>query len=137
MKPCARDARQIVLTVDYEIFGNGSGDVRQHIVEPAERMARICERLWIAPLTIFFEAEEYLAFERHAAELETSLGYDPAALIREQVASLVRRGHQFQLHLHPQWYGARFQDDRWLLRPEMETVDQLFESVGGNFRLHR
>ena len=37
-------SRQLLLTLDYEIFGNGSGDVRQHMVEPTERMARICER---------------------------------------------------------------------------------------------
>lgn len=134
MSPCSKpmehldSQRLLIPTVDYEIFGNGSGDVRQHMVEPAERMACICER-YDCPLTIFFEVEEYLAFERNAAELRRTCGYDPAALIREQVASLVRRGHRFQLHLHPQWYGASLRGDRWLLRPEIETVDRLFESA--------
>ena len=36
--------RYLVLTNDYEIFGNGSGDVRQHVTEPTERMCRIAER---------------------------------------------------------------------------------------------
>ena len=120
--------RLTLLTVDYEIFGNGTGDVRQHMVEPTERMARICER-HNAPLTVFFEAEEYLAFERYASVLESSLGYDPAALIRKQVAALARRGHDFQLHLHPQWHGAKLEGGQWRLQPEMETVDHLFETV--------
>ena len=121
-------SRQLLLTLDYEIFGNGSGDVRQHMVEPTEQMARICER-YEAPLTIFFEAEEYLAFCRNARDLEQALGYDPARLIREQVRSLVSRGHDFQLHLHPQWYGARLEEDRrWKLGVKA-TVDDLFESV--------
>ena len=120
-------SRQLLLTLDYEIFGNGYGDVRQHMVEPTEQMARICERYEV-PLTIFFEAEEYLAFCRNARDLEQALGYDPARLIREQVRSLVRRGHDFQLHLHPQWYGARFVSGRWVLRPEVQTVDHLFET---------
>lgn len=120
--------RYLLLTLDYEIFGNGTGDVRRHMVEPTEQMARICEKHSV-PLTVFFEAEEYLAFCRYARELEQQLGYDPAGLIREQVRSLVKRGHDVQLHLHPQWHGARFENGRWLLRPEMETVDHLFEEV--------
>lgn len=31
--------RQILLTVDHEIFGNGAGDVRQHVTEPTEHIA--------------------------------------------------------------------------------------------------
>ena len=121
-------SRQLLLTLDYEIFGNGSGDVRQHMVEPTEQMARICERYEV-PLTIFFEVEEYLGFCRNARDLEQALGYDPARLIREQVRSLVRHGHDVQLHLHPQWYGARFASGHWVLRPEMVTVDHLFGTI--------
>jgi hypothetical protein len=118
----------LLLTVDYEIFGNGTGDVRRHMVEPTESMARICEKHG-APLTVFFEAEEYLAFCQYARQLEQLLGYDPARLIRDQVRSLAKRGHDFQLHLHPQWHGARLLNGKWLLRPEMETVDHLFEGA--------
>jgi hypothetical protein len=118
--------RHLLLTVDYEIFGNGSGDVRQHIVDPTERMARACERHGV-PLTVFFEAEEYVAFEQNAARLRASLGYDPAELIRQQVADLARRGHDFQLHLHPQWHGTSLDESgKWRLCREHETVDHLF-----------
>lgn len=120
--------KHLVLTVDYEIFGNGTGDVRRHMVEPTERMARVCERHAV-PLTVFFEAEEYLAFARHARGLSRSLGYDPARLIREQVADLGRRGHDVQLHLHPQWYGARYEGGQWSINRTHETVDHLFETV--------
>ena len=83
--------RRLVLSVDYEIYGNGSGDVRQHVVEPAHRMAAIAEKYGV-PLVIFFELEECLAFERHAAALQRHLGCDPAALMRDQARDLVRRG---------------------------------------------
>jgi len=120
--------RYLILSVDYEIFGNGAGDVRHHMVEPVERMARVCEKHQM-PLTVFFEAEEYAAFERHAPQLRQMLSYDPAGLIREQVSALVRRGHDFQLHLHPQWHGATYESGRWRLRQEQATVDHLFETV--------
>lgn len=119
--------RKLVISVDYEIYGNGTGDVRQLMIEPTERMARICEKHGV-PLTIFFEAEEYLGFCRYAHELRQSLGYDPAHVIREQVLSLARRGHDFQLHTHPKWFGAAFEGGRWSVRPEELSADELFES---------
>lgn len=119
--------RFLILSVDYEIFGNGTGDVRQHIVAPTARLARLC-RKYAVPLTVFFEAEEYLAFVRHAQALRALLGYDPAQLMREQAHSLVAEGHDVQLHLHPEWYGATFRDGGWRLRPEAQTVDSLFGS---------
>ena len=119
--------RYLILSVDYEIFGNGTGDVRQHVVEPTEAMAAICERHGV-PLTVFFEAEEYVAFERAAKELTGDLGYNPAAMIREQIRSLAIRGHDVQLHLHPEWHGAEYRSGRWILHPGTRTVDALFET---------
>lgn len=116
--------RRIVITVDYEIFGNGTGDVRQHMIEPTARMAEACESHNV-PFTVFFEVEEYLAFVRHREALVSDLGYDPAAEIREQIRRLAARGHDIQLHLHPQWYGARYASGTWTLRPEVQTVDDL------------
>lgn len=121
------EPRRVVLTVDYELFGNGSGDVRQHVLHPTEQMARICE-LHGVPLTVFFEVEEYLAFQRYHRELAKACGYDPGQLIREQIVALARRGHDVQLHLHPQWHNARWVGGQWLLREEKETVDSLFET---------
>ena len=78
--------RKIVITTDHEIFGNGSGDVRRHVVEPTEAMCRIGER-YDVPITVFFEIEEYLAFNRYAGALREEFGYDPAALMREKCRS--------------------------------------------------
>lgn len=124
----------LILSVDYEVFGNGTGDVRQHVVEPTERMADLCRRAGV-PLVVFFEVEEYLAFEKYAKPLKADLGYDPAKLVRDQVTALSRQGHDFQLHLHPEWYGAVYDQipesgvqRAWLLHPEKETVDSLFDT---------
>lgn len=119
--------RSIILTADYEIFGNGSGDVRRHVIGPCERMMHICDRFGV-PLTVFFEVEEYLAFEREREKLWDVLGYDPAAEMRTQALGLIRRGHDLQLHLHPEWVGASFNCGCWHLQPEMRSVDGLFDS---------
>ncbi len=81
----------MLLTVDHEVFGNGSGDVRRDVTEPAERMARICERFAV-PLTVLFEAGEYLAFEREREALVAALGYDLAEELWTQAVDLVKRG---------------------------------------------
>jgi hypothetical protein len=119
--------RHVALTVDYEVFGNGAGDVRQHMVEPTERMARICEK-YDAPLMVFVEMEETLAFQRHATDLHRQLGYNPYDLIRKQIADLAKRGHDIQLHLHPEWVGTQLVNGAWQLNERHATVDSLFET---------
>lgn len=119
--------RQILLTVDHEIFGNGTGDVRQHMTDPTEQMAAACDRHGM-PLTVFFEVEEYLAFEREREKLVAALGYDPAAEVREQAVDLVKRGHDLQLHVHPEWLGCVFERGAWKLNSDKRTVHSLFGS---------
>jgi hypothetical protein len=120
-------SRKLCLTVDYEIFGNGTGDVRKHVIDPTERMCRIAEKFGM-PVTVFFELEEYLLFVRHRDELKSRLGYDPAAEMEQQAQDLARRGHDIQLHLHPQWYEAGFAEGEWQLHHHRLTVDALFDS---------
>jgi hypothetical protein len=119
------EKRGICLTVDHEIFGNGTGDVRQHMTEPTERMAAACEKHRM-PLTVFFEVEEYLAFVREREQLVAALGYDPAEEVRAQAVDLARRGHDLQLHVHPEWVGSSFENGSWVLDPTKRTVHSLF-----------
>ena len=104
----------LILSLDYEIHGNGAGDVRRDVIEPTSRIFDICERhgAW---MTIMFEVAEYWAFQRYEAQLRESLGYSPSKQMREQAIEAVRRGHDVQLHLHPQWIGARYEDAAWQL----------------------
>src|SRR6478752_4714891 len=127
MQNTQQRTRWLSLTVDYEIFGNGTGDVRRHVTEPTERMCRIAEKYGV-PITVFFELEEYLHFVRHRRELTAELGYDPAKEMRRQAADLVNRGHDIQLHLHPQWYGAEREAGEWRLHHHRLTVDALFDN---------
>jgi hypothetical protein len=118
--------RHVIVSLDYEVFGNGAGDVRQHVVEPTANMAALAEAHGV-PLTIFFEVEEFLAFRRHTDALKREIGYDPAELIAEQLRVLAAAGHDIQLHLHPQWYGAQYANGQWELQDDKLTVDSLFE----------
>ena len=104
----------LILSLDYEIFGNGAGDVQRDMIEPTNRILSICERHG-AKMTIMFEVGEYWAFEQYDGQLRQSLGYSPAEKIREQIFDAIRRGHDVQLHLHPQWIDARYEEETWRL----------------------
>ena len=104
----------VVLSLDYEVFGNGAGDVMRDVVAPTRRLLNICERHG-AKMTIMFEVGEYWAFERHDDRLRQDLGYSPCGVMRAQMIEATGRGHDVQLHLHPQWIGAEYEKGIWQL----------------------
>ena len=54
---------KLILTADYEVFGNGSGCVKKCMVEPTIRMLDICDK-YGAKLTLFVDVCEYWAFKK-------------------------------------------------------------------------
>jgi hypothetical protein len=113
-------APHLILTVDYEVFGNGQGCVKRCVTEPAARMMRMADR-FEAPITLFAETAEFMAMERE-------LGPDAVLDVRKQLACAVRSGHDVQLHLHPQWHGAtRRADGEWDLALDMWRIGDLDE----------
>lgn len=123
----------LVLSLDYEIFGNGSGDVRRDMIEPTGRLVALCDR-YGAKVTIMCEVGEYWAMQETEAEACGSLrlGYSPSTEIAKQLQAVVRGGHDVQLHLHPWWIGARFGNGGWQLRPELLRVTDLPENAQGD-----
>lgn len=105
---------QIVLSLDYEVFGNGAGDVMRDVVEPTDRLLDICDR-YGAKMTIMFEVAEYWAFEQYDERLRQDLGYSPYEAMKKQAIDAIDRGHDVQLHLHPQWIGAEYDNRIWRL----------------------
>jgi hypothetical protein len=104
----------LIITLDYELFGNGSGQVRRDIIEPTNRLLTLCDR-YSAKLTIMLEVGEYWALKQAEADGSLDLDYSPAGEIEKQARDAVRRGHDVQLHMHPQWLDARYENGRWHL----------------------
>ncbi|MEQ8323356.1 MAG: hypothetical protein RIE58_11610 [Vicingaceae bacterium] len=56
------------------------------------------------------------AFEQEELKATFSADYKPASLIKDQLRSLVQRGHDVQLHFHPQWLNyKKLSDYQWNL----------------------
>jgi hypothetical protein len=118
---------KLILSLDYEIFGNGAGDVMRNIIEPTNRLLDICDQHG-AKLTIMFEAAEYWAFRKMEDKLD--LGYSPANVMEEQAQNAISRGHDVQLHLHPQWIGAELNDRVWRVKIDQWCIADLPHGLG-------
>ncbi|GAP80642.1 polysaccharide deacetylase family protein [Porphyromonas gingivalis] len=107
--------KQILFTLDYELYGNGTGNVFEHIIKPTEELLAIARRHGIK-YTIFFEVVEYWYLKREW-ERGNKMGYteDPISAMEQQLREAYLQGHDVQLHLHPQWIGAVHQDGQWRL----------------------
>jgi hypothetical protein len=98
---------ECIFTIDYEIYGNGEGSLRDLIYEPTWKIKEIFDQAGVK-IVVFVEAVEL-------EKLEAS-GTDSAINdVKRQVQELYRQGHEIALHLHPQWCNARYHHGKWEL----------------------
>lgn len=101
------------MTLDYEVyFGRRSGSVARCLLEPTEALLGIAARRRV-PLAFFVDAGYLLALRREMRRAP-ALAADHAAVCR-QLEDIARRGHELQLHVHPHWEDARWEEGAWKL----------------------
>src|SRR5437870_10970898 len=96
---------ECIFTIDYEIYGNGEGSLKELVYEPAKKLKAIFDRAG-AKFVVFVEA----------AELEKidTLRTDPAIDdVKRQVREFYEDGFEIGLHLHPQWCNAQYRSGKW------------------------
>lgn len=98
---------EIIFTLDYEIYGNGAGSLREHVLEPTRKLITLFQE-FNAKMVIFAEAAEFQKIEEYHAD-------ETIVEIRNQLRQAYAAGFEIGLHLHPQWCNARHIDGRWLL----------------------
>ena len=98
---------ECIFTVDYEIYGNGEGGLRELVLDPGEKLKTVFDRAGVK-MVVFVEALEF-------AKIETA-GSDPDATnVSRQILDFYQDGYEIALHLHPQWCNARYEEGRWTL----------------------
>jgi hypothetical protein len=98
---------ECVFTLDYEIYGNGQGDLTSLVLEPTNRL-----------LALFRSRGDRFVLFVEAAELEAieAARSDPAiAAVKAQIRDAHEHGFEIALHVHPQWCNATYRDGRWRL----------------------
>jgi hypothetical protein len=98
---------ECIFTIDYEIYGNGEGSLRELVYEPAERLRTIF-RKWNAHFVAFIEIGEIEMLEAKGADHAINL-------VKDQIRDFYKEGFELGLHLHPQWYNSRYEAGRWKL----------------------
>lgn len=95
---------------DWEINGDGTGDPRTLMFEPARKLLDLCDR-YGARYTLFAEVMQQFAMKRSSEQTHREWADEWEEILRDAI----RRGHDVQLHIHPQWTGAQFAGQRWRL----------------------
>ncbi|AXJ01722.1 hypothetical protein CYPRO_2480 [Cyclonatronum proteinivorum] len=122
--------KKIYLTTDYEIFGNGSGCIERCVTAPAAQMMKVAERHG-ARMTFFVDVLEFIAFEKALEQGFCSANIAAVAQVREQLQEAVSRGHDVQLHLHPQWLDAAWCPEKgWQLNMAYWRIGGLDQKIG-------
>jgi hypothetical protein len=98
---------ECIFTLDYEIYGNGTGSLNELVYEPTDRLLHVFEK-WGARFVNYVEVAEFEQMEN--AGTDAAIG-----LVKQQVKDMYRCGYEIALHLHPQWYNARFERGQWEL----------------------
>jgi len=120
----------IIISADYEVFGNGTGDVLSCLVSPTNELLRVCDEFG-AKLTLFFEVVEWWAFKKAEAEGKlTQLDYSPAESMKEQAQRAVANGHDVQLHPHPQWLHSEYTSEGWNLNLDYWRLPNVPHGLG-------
>lgn len=100
----------LALTHDWELRGDGSGDIEQIQFAPLGRLLEIYAQVG-ARTTILPDVMQQLAFRRcenkHPNLKPLANSWD------EHARAAFLQGHDVQLHLHPQWLNARYEEGRW------------------------
>jgi hypothetical protein len=98
---------ECIFTIDYEIYGNGTGSLKELIYVPTERLMEIF-RKWNARFVSFIEVAELEMMEVHGTDKDIDI-------VKHQIRELHQQGFELGLHLHPQWYNARYDNGKWQL----------------------
>ena len=103
----------LALTHDWELRGDGSGDIKLIQFAPMDRLLNIYAQHG-ARTTIMPDVMQQVTF-RHVEPEHPELKA-AADSWDEHARAAFRQGHDIQLHLHSQWSNARYENGKWELR---------------------
>ena len=102
----------VIIHDDWELMGSGFGNVAYHQYLPALSLMNVAQRLGIN-LTFMVEVAQQLTFIKYQDA-------NPDIRIQKQlwdnsVQLMKQKGFDVQLHLHPQWINARYENNYFTL----------------------
>ena len=110
----------LALTDDWELRGNGSGDIEQIQFRAMRKLLDLYDSHGVKS-TFNAEVMQQLTFRKlqntHPQLKPLADAWD------EHVRLAYTRGHDIQLHIHPQWSKFTFENDRWKLAGDWSLLN--------------
>ncbi len=101
----------ILIEDDCEVKGNGLGNVMEHQFIPSLMMMELAQK-YNVKMTFMVDVAHQLEFRKHLDKSNIRIQSD---IWNEMILLMKEMGFDVQLHLHPQWLGAKYQDGNFLL----------------------
>ena len=104
-----------IITIDYEVFGDGSGHFYNDLIKPSNKILSILENNKV-PGTFFFEILEIKKIiNEYQNKNRQQYRTDIMSKLLEQVERIFKHNSDVQLHIHPQWFNAFFVKGKWVI----------------------
>ena len=116
----------LVLTDDWELCGDGSGNMRRIQFDTMRQLVNLYDRFSFKG-SFNVEVMQQLYHLRYGRDYPVllELAEEWEALVKEIYA----RGHDVQLHVHPQWHKAHYENGQWYLNKRWSILDYAYEDV--------
>jgi hypothetical protein len=108
---------------DWEIYGDGRGNPEKLMFDPAKRILDICDKYGVK-YTFFAEFGQQLAMLNSNILKHQKWANEWVEILKDAIS----RGHDVQLHFHPQWIGAKYENDKWRLNFNKWALPSLEEN---------
>jgi len=119
----------LILTNDWELFGDGSGDFFEVQLNPAMDLLSLLPQ-YNAKITWMAEVGQQWGFQNIAQpgsrQEEIVLAWEDA------LKKTVSKGSDVQLHYHPQWLNAKYDNGKWKLDMKHWALSSLSENDIGD-----
>lgn len=104
--------KTIVLTLELELFfGSDSGTVENSMIRPVRKLLELVSKHNMK-FTVFWDVMHYVRIcqlANGAPDLELD-----KELIENEIKSLLEKGHDIQMHIHPHWLDSNWDGTKWI-----------------------
>lgn len=113
----------VIITFDYEIFfGKNNASEEDILFKPSYDLMELLEKYNLSG-TFFADVLSVEAYRR------SNQSNDYPSRFEHQIKSMVRQGHDVQLHIHPHWVTARFnlKTEQWEIDPKTYRIHSFID----------
>jgi len=116
----------LVLTDDWELRGDGSGNMRSIQFDTMRKLVSLYEKFGLK-CSFNVEVMQQLQHIKHGRHYPVllELAREWEDLVKEHYS----KGHDIQLHVHPQWHSAQYENNKWRLSDRWSFLDYSEEHI--------